>query len=840
MNEVSVSASKVTLVTRAGLLPRSLMVTVTLSLLAGACGSGGSSTAGSGGSAASGGTSGGATDGQGSGGKGSGGTTSTGGTGVAGTGGTKGSGGTPGSGGLKGGGGATASGGASGSGGAGAGSGGTSGSGGSAGSGSGGAGGTTSSSGGHGAGGASGSGGGAGNNTFYVSPDGTGTACTSDAPCTITQAQTVVRAAAGAMTADIVVQLADGTYRLAAPLLFTAADSGTNGHTITWQAASGAHPVLSGGKSITGWTVSDSGKNIWKASAPAGFATRQLYVDGKLATRARSASISRSNMTITASGWTFTNSSLAYLNNLAIPARAELNIIGSWTNRYSQLQAVANNTVTMLQPAWDQNTWGYDTVQSPYRQGPIYAENDYTLLDQPGEWYQDTTAGVLYYIPTTGQDLTKVDVELPQLQYLLAVGAACPGASTNGSPCVQPPASNPTQAVAYAAPSAGDPYGKPAHDLVFSGLTFSHTSWLEPNTDGFADQQTGGFLIGPRSNFPGGGQTPAFEAARPHWLQMPAAVQVSAAKNVSFVRDRFVNLGQVGLGIGNDPSAHATGVGLGANGVSVTGCVFAQLAGGGIVVGGIQAWAHHPCGDKTCAAGDAGANLVNQSITIKDNLVHDIGIDYRDFAGIMFTYTTSAVVSHNEVYNVPYSGIATGLGWGTNDAGGNNDYKTRSTGNLYAYQPLYASATTAKNNTVNANYVHLAMLQMNDGGCHYNLGFQPGTVVSENYCEGKGSGLSGTYWGEYNDEGSAYITETKNVYANFGAYVTANANASNNTGHITFTNNWGSSASPGLGGPSNTVSGNIQLTGDNFPADAQTIVSAAGLEAAYADLKTAP
>jgi hypothetical protein len=180
------------------------------------------------------------------------------------------------------------------------------------------------------------------------------------------------------------------------------------------------------------------------------------------------------------------------------------------------------------------------------------------------------------------------------------------------------------------------------------------------------------------------------------------------------------------------------------------------------------------------------------------------------------------------------------LGWGTNDAGGNNDYKTRATGDLYLYQPLYANATTAKNNMVSANYVHQAMLQMNDGGCHYNLGFQPGTVVTQNYCEGKGSGLSGTYWGEYDDEGSAYITETKNVYANFGAYVTANANASNNTGHITFTNNWGSSASPGLNGPGNTVSGNVQISGDTFPSDAQTIVNAAGLEAAYADLKTTP
>ncbi|HVT09648.1 MAG TPA: hypothetical protein VHO67_19440, partial [Polyangia bacterium] len=714
----------------------------------------------------------------------------------------------------------------------------------------GGSGGVTGGTGGSGPGGASGGrrpggasgGGGAGvtGGHFYVSPTGTGTACTSAAPCSLTQAKDAVRAAASAMTGDFVVELTDGVYRLAAPLSFTAADSGTNGHTITWQAATGAHPVLSGGVPVTGWTVSNAGKNIWKASAPGAFATRQLYVDGVLATRARSSSISRSDMTFTANGWTFSNSSLTYLNSLTHPERAELNVIGSWTNRYSPIVSVQNNAVTMAQPAWDQNTWGYDDVQSPYRQGPIYAENDLTLLDKPGEWYQDVAAGVLYYIPLSGQDLTKADVELPQLQLLIAIGAACPSAVAAGGECVPLVASDPTKAVAYAPPAAGDPYAQPAHDLVFSGLTFSHTSWLEPNTDGLADQQTGGFLVGPRSNFPGGGQSPVFESARPHWRQIPAAVQVSAAKNISFVRDRFVALGQVGLGIGNDADAHMSGVGLGANGVSVTGCVFTQIAGGAVVIGGAQAWAHHPCGDKVCAASDPGSKLIDQNITLKDNLVHDIGIDYRDFAGLMFTYTQNVVVTHNEVYNVPYSGIASGFGWGTNDAGGNADYKTRSTGNLYKYQPLYATGTVAMNNTISANYVHLMQLQMNDGGCHYHLSATPGTMVTQNYCEGKGSGLSGTIWGEYEDEGSAYVTITKNVYANFGAYVTANANASNNTGHLTFTNNWGSSANPGLGGPANTVSGNVAISGDNFPADAQAVVSAAGLEAAYADLKTNP
>ena len=474
---------------------RSFVSGVAIASLVAGCG-------GSGNSSGSGGTGGGISN------SGSGGA-STGGQGAPGTGG---SGGGSASGGSNGSGGHAASGGVTGTGGKQTASGGSSGGASATGSGGGGGmksssggsatGGTMSSSGGSGTGGQAGGAGGSGK--FYVSPTGTGSSCTSDAPCAITQAQTVVRGAAGSMNGDLIVELADGIYRLAAPLVFTAADSGTNGHTITWQAAAGAHPVLSGGKSITGWAVSDSGKNIWKATAPGTFVTRQLYVDGKIATRARSASISRSNMTLTSDGWTFTSSSLSYLNNLANASRAELNVIGSWTNRYSPIQSVKNNAVTMAQPAWDQNTWGYDTVQSPYRQGPIYAENDMTLLDQPGEWYQDTTAGLLYYIPTAGQDLTKVDVELPQLEYLLSVGAACPGGAPSGGVCVAPPTSNPTQAVAYAPPAGGDQYAQPAHDITFSGLTFSHTSWLQPNKDGFADQQTGGYLVGPRSNFPGG------------------------------------------------------------------------------------------------------------------------------------------------------------------------------------------------------------------------------------------------------------------------------------------------------------------------------------------------
>ena len=641
---------------------------------------------------------------------------------------------------------------------------------------------------------------------FYVSPTGTGTDCSASAPCLITQAQTVVKAAAKSMQSDLVVELADGIYRLKAPLLFTADDSGGNGHTITWQAATGANPVLSGAQKISGWAVTDSEKNIWKASAPGTFATRQLFVDGKLVIRAR-LPFNMKDINATMDGFTFTGSALSALNGVAHPERMDLHSVGSFSDRYSPVKSVANGTVIMEQPAWAHNTWGYDYIKSSFRQGAAYMENAYEFIDQPGEWYQHTTAGMLYYKPLSGQDMEKADVELPMVEVLLSIGGS---------------------------------YDQPAHDLAFQGITFSHTSWLGPNSsDGYANQQTGAFIVGPKSDYP------AFEATRPAWHQMPAAIQVSAAKNISFVRDRFVELGAVGLGIGNDENAHLSKVGLGADTINVVGCVFTQIAGGAVVIGGIQAKAHHPGGDVALTALTAAqTKMIDQNITVKNNLVHDIAIDYRDFAALMFTYVQNVAFSHNELYSFPYSGLNTGYGWGVNDAGGNTEYKTRSSGNLYQYQPLYTNPTIAKNNQVTANYVHHGMLEMNDGGCHYNLSAS-GTTATENYCDGKDSGLSGTYFGYYADEGSAYLTITKNVFASFGAVGTANANGSNNTGHLTFTNNWVSANPPniGLGGPANTVTGNISISGtqvSGFPADAQTIAKAAGLESAYADLKIAP
>jgi regulation of enolase protein 1 (concanavalin A-like superfamily) len=632
--------------------------------------------------------------------------------------------------------------------------------------------------------------------TLYAAPSGSGTACSASQPCSITQAKTNVRAINSSMTADITVELADGTYRLSAPLTFTSADSGTGGHTVNWKAALGAHPVITGAQKATGWTVQDSAKNIWKANVGTGFDTRHLSVDGVLATRARTA-LTRSYLTATSSGYTFTNSSLSYLNSLAQPARTEIHGIGSFTDRYAPVTGISSGTITMAQPSWDNNTFGYDTLTSPFRSGPLYIENAYEFLDAAGEWYLDTTTGTLYYKPLSGQDMSTADVEVPKLQSIINVGGT---------------------------------YSSPATHIAFSGLQFSGTSWLDPTTHGYASQQTGAYLTGTWDR-PSDALTSCqsgcrlFEATRPHWEQMPSAVQVSAADHITFTGNRFTQLGQSGLGIGNDANAHTTGVGLGADTVTATGNVFTQDAGGGIVVGGLQADAHHP----------SDSRMTNQNITLSNNLIHDVALEYRDMSAILVTYVNGATVSHNEVYNLPYSGLTIGYGWGVNDVGGSQDYVNRG---LYNYQPTYTTATTAANNHVTDNYIHDIMQQMTDGGCMYTLSASPGSTFERNYCH-----TNNGYFGFYHDEGSRNFTDTNNVFRNTGSWGHENASSTNNTGALTLTDNWTNNSSANItntNGRGDVVSGTVVVSNGSWPSGAKTVMDSAGIQPLYRPMTTDP
>jgi hypothetical protein len=620
--------------------------------------------------------------------------------------------------------------------------------------------------------------------TLFVSPSGDGTACSSSVPCSLAQAQASVRALDGTMTGDIVVRLTAGVYRLSSPLVLGAADSGSNGFTVIWQAAAGA--VLSGGRPVTGWSLHDSATNIYAAPVPVGADSRQLYVDGALAPRA-AIGISRSDVRFTSTGMTIANSALNYLATLPAQNRIELESQNSFTDRYAPVQSISGTTITMQQPAWNNNNWGYDTLASPFAGGGLQLENSYSFLKNAGQWYLDPQAGQVYYRAPSGWNPASHDIELPRLTSLLQISGS---------------------------------YSSPAHDIAFQGVTFEHTTWLTPSTNiGYADQQSGAFLAqtyAQPSNFLSSCQSGCqlFEATRNSWNQAPAAVQVSAASNITFTADTFTHLGQVALGIGNDSDATASGTGLGASGITVTGGSFTDVSGAGIVVGGIQPNAHHP----------AGAAMTNQNITITDNLISGVAKDYKDMAGILSTYVTHADIEHNEVTNLPYDGIDIGWGWGMNDPGGSQDYANRGT---YNYQPIYTTATTLKNTVVNDNRIHGTKKLFHDGGSLYNLSANPGAVFNDNYIYDNQHTV-----GLYLDEGSRYVTLTNNVVQDSGVWAFTNANANNHTDGNAFNQNWynGGSTSVATGSPhNNTLTGNVQVSGTSWPAAAQQVINQSGV-----------
>jgi hypothetical protein len=616
--------------------------------------------------------------------------------------------------------------------------------------------------------------------TIHVAPNGNdNNAGTAEAPvATPAKAQQLARAQTGN---DVTVLLAGGTYRLSAPLVFTTADSG-----VTWQAESGQTPILSGGTQVTGWTVQDSGQNIWAASVPQGANSRQLFVDGALAPRA-SISISRNDVQITTTGMNITNSALNYLATLPQQNRIEVESQNSFTDRYAPVQSISGTTITMQQPAWNNNNWGYDTLARPFGGGQLFLENSYSFLKSTGQWYLDSQAGKLYYKAPAGWAPASHDVELPRLESLLRISGS---------------------------------YSDPVRGITFAGLHFEHTTWLTPSTSvGYANQQSGTFIP---TSYPMPGDflsscqsgCQQFEGARNGWAQVPAAVQVSAATAIAFRDNTFTHLGQVGLGIGNDANAHGSGIGLGASSITVDHNTFTESSGGGIVVGGVRPDAHHP----------SNAAMVNKDITITNNTVNGVAKDYREMAGILSTYVTHAVITHNDVSNLTYDGIDVGWGWGANDAGGSQDYRNRG---LYNYQPVYTTATTLRDTVVSYNRVHATKRLMHDGGSIYNLSANPGASIDHNYVYDNNRTV-----GLYLDEGSRHVTLSNNVIQDSGVWAFTNASGTNNTNDSTFSTNWynGGATQVATGSPHNNVlTGNVQVSGTNWPSGAQQVIAAAGV-----------
>lgn len=521
--------------------------------------------------------------------------------------------------------------------------------------------------------------------SFYVSPGGNdANPGAKDKPfATIEKAKQAVRAINRDMAGDIVVELHGGTYALDRTLVFDAADSGFNGHDVIYRAAKGKTPVLSGGRKVTGWQPDRDGR--WKAPAPVAL-FRQLYVDGKPAVRAQGQA--PANLELAGDdGYTTTDVGMADWKN---PDDLELCYLTIWSHARCKVQGIKRDgdraVITMLQPYFTHaKTKEGVQVSNPGHIQKIYVENALELLDEPGEWYLDRKTKTVYYMPRPGEDMSKIDVVVPELETLVALRGTL---------------------------------DKPVERIQFEGIAFEYGSWLRPSRIGHGEVQAN-FIIdsGPDRSFPRGG---GLENIHNENLKSPANIVLHAAKHVRFDRCTFARLGGAGVDIE-----------YGSQDNVVCGCRFFDIAGSAVQVGDVLKDDHHP---------DDPRKIVKNN-TVENCYIHDCCLDYNGGVGVFAGYTEGTVIAHNEITRMPYSGVSVGWGWGEEDAGGGNPD--------YYVQPFkYDTPTPARNNRIEYNFIHHVMQTMHDGGSIYTLGNMPGSVIRGNHVHDNPGTPGGIYLDE--------------------------------------------------------------------------------------------
>ena len=456
---------------------------------------------------------------------------------------------------------------------------------------------------------------------IYVSPDGddSNPGTLAQPLRTVAKARDLVRTKNSTMSADLTVYLRGGTYQQTSTLTLTNADSGKGGFYVKYMAYPGERPLITGGKPITGWAVSDAANNIYSASVGLA-AFRQLYVNGVKAIRARSPNLGADGVATfnRLSGFDANarnvQLSSTYVSSWNNPTKVEMHLMTAWgdnTLRVASITTSGNTAYVKFQspedtilfvranPRLDQRGWGSGRV--------FYFENALEMLDYPGEWYLDETTSVVYYKPRTGEDMTTATVVAPMVETLLSVT----GTSTLDQ----------------------------AGYIWFQGLTFAHSTYLRPSQYGFLDAQAGQYNLTATAD---NQQT----VGRP-----PAGVTVMNANHIHFERNLFAQMAATGLDLVS-----------GTHDDMIIGNVFTQIGGSGISVGKFtadEATEYHIPYDPI------DKNEICSNDTIKNNYINDVTTELQGACGIACGYPRNITIEHNEVTGANFTGISVGYGWTT-------------------------------------------------------------------------------------------------------------------------------------------------------------------------------
>ena len=509
----------------------------------------------------------------------------------------------------------------------------------------------------------------------------------------------------------ITIYMEGGTYAFHEPVFIRPEDSGTKESPTIIRSVGDEKVILSGGISIKGWKK--QGK-VWVADVPAfngrPLDFRQLWVNGKKAVRARDVEdFEKMNRICSVDE----KNEMLYVPVVSI--RRLIDNKGNLKAKYAemvlhQMWCVANLRIRSVEVQGDsaairfhqpesriqfEHPWPRPMVTTDGHNSAFYLTNARELQDVPGEWYHDIDARKVYYYPREGEKMQEAEVIVPAVETLVRVEGTL---------------------------------DRPVCHIRFEKITFSYTTWMRPSEKGHVPLQAGmyltdGYRIDPKMqrnylNHPLDNQG---------WLGRPAAaVRVVAAKQIDFERCRFEHLGSTGL---DYEEAVQGGV--------VRGCLFRDIAGNGLLVGSFSPAAH----ETHLPYDPADRREVCTQQQINNCYFTEIGNEDWGCLAIAAGYVGDVNIEHNEISEVPYSGISLGWGW-------------------------TQTVNCMRNNRVHANLIHHYAKHMYDVAGIYTLGSQPKSYVTENCVHSiykPGYVHDPNHWFYlYTDEGSSFITVRDN------------------------------------------------------------------------------
>ena len=509
----------------------------------------------------------------------------------------------------------------------------------------------------------------------------------------------------------ITIYMEGGTYAFYEPVFIRPEDSGTKESPTIIRSVGDEKVILSGGISINGWKK--QGK-VWVADVPAfngrPLDFRQLWVNGKKAVRARDVEdFEKMNRICSVDE----KNEILYVP--AVSIRRLIDNKGNLKAKYAemvlhQMWCVANLRIRSVEVQGDsaairfhqpesriqfEHPWPRPMVTTDGHNSAFYLTNARELQDVPGEWYHDIDARKVYYYPREGEKMQEAKVIVPAVETLVRVEGTL---------------------------------DRPVCHIRFEKITFSYNTWMRPSEKGHIPLQAGmyltdGYRIDPKMqrdylNHPLDNQG---------WLGRPAtAVSVAAANQIDFERCRFEHLGSTGL---DYEEAVQGGV--------VRGCLFRDIAGNGLLVGSFSPAAH----ETHLPYDPADRREVCTQQHINNCYFTEIGNEDWGCLAIAAGYVGDVNIEHNEISEVPYSGISLGWGW-------------------------TQTVNCMRNNRVHANLIHHYAKHMYDVAGIYTLGSQPKSYVTENCVHSiykPGYVHDPNHWFYlYTDEGSSFITVRDN------------------------------------------------------------------------------